>query len=79
MESRPIDDGAVKTLATMLADYRLGGCPTGGAAAVQAAVRKAARSCGRSYGELWAEVHRLAYLIIDAEALEGPAISRRSR
>ena len=55
--TKPITPEIIAPLAQMLADYRLGGCPSGGAAAVQAAVKKAAGKIGRSYGELWAMVH----------------------
>jgi hypothetical protein len=61
----PITDEIVADLARQLVDYRLNGCPSGGAARVQSAVRKAAKGLGRSYGELWAVVHAAAYRAID--------------
>lgn len=63
---RPIPAETLTSLARMFADYRLNGCRSGGAAAIQVAVRKAAKSHGFNYSELWADVHRLAYEIIDA-------------
>lgn len=62
----PITDEIVSDLARQLVAYRLDGCPSGGAARIQAATRKAASKIGRSYGELWARVHAAAYEAIDA-------------
>jgi 2-iminoacetate synthase ThiH len=64
---QPVSDETINDLARQLADYRLGGCPSGGSEAVSNAVRKAAKAHGRSYSELWSDVHRAAYEIIDAE------------
>ena len=57
----------IAALAQRLADYRLGGCPSGEAAAIMAATRKVAQKHGRSYSELWAMVHAAAYAIIDRD------------
>ena len=72
---REVAPEAVQVLAQQLAAYRLDGCRTGAAAAVQAATRKVARQHGQSYSELWARVHAAAYVIIDADgrAAIGPA------
>lgn len=66
---KPVSDETMEALARQLADYRLGGCPTGGGEAVSNSVRKAAKAHGRNYSELWADVHRAAYVIIDAESV----------
>jgi hypothetical protein len=69
-KSKPRSDVPAETierLAMMLAEYRLGGCPSGGAVAVQDATREAAKKHGRSYSELWPLVHAAAYRIIDAD------------
>ena len=62
-----IDPTTLAALARRLADYRLGGCPSGGASSLMREVRRVATRAGISYSELWSEVHRAAYEIIDDE------------
>jgi hypothetical protein len=61
----PVDAQVVESLARDLADYRLGGCPSGGGEEIRSRVKKIASKHGQSYGELWARVHATAYQIID--------------
>jgi len=60
-------DETVAALARQFVEYRLGGCPSGGAVAIQEATRKTAKTHGRSFGELWPMVHAAAYKIIDGD------------
>ncbi len=57
----------IDSLARRLAEYRLGGCPSGEGAAITAAAKKTAAKHRRNYSELWALVHAAAYVIIDAD------------
>jgi len=66
-ERRSFAPETIDDLARKLAQYRLGGCPSGGGVAIQGAVRQVAKKHGRSYSELWALVHATAYEIIDIE------------
>ncbi len=58
----------IDILARRLADYRLGGCPSGEGAAITAAAKQTAAKHRRNYSELWALVHAAAYAIIDADS-----------
>jgi hypothetical protein len=64
---REVAPETLAALAQQLAAYRLDGCKTGAAAAVQAATKKVASKHGQSYSELWARVHAAAYTIIDRD------------
>lgn len=63
----PFSPETIDTLARRLAQYRLGGCPSGEGAAITAAAKKTAAQHRRNYSELWALVHAAAYVIIDAD------------
>lgn len=71
MATKTIEPEALQSLARLFADYRLGGCPSGGAAALQATVKKAARSHGMNFSELWSEVHRLGSEILTSTGPTG--------
>jgi hypothetical protein len=69
----------VAPYAREFADWRLGGCPGYGfAEAFKARLKVAARSAGVPYWLLWGEVHRAAYVLIDA-ATPGPVTVPASR
>ncbi len=63
----PFSPETIDSLGRRLADYRLGGCPSGEGAAITAAAKKTAAKHRRNYSELWALVHASAYSIIDAD------------
>jgi hypothetical protein len=73
-----IDSATVMILGRELAEWRLGGCPGSGFGELMTArVKKAARSFRVSYSELWANVHKTAYEIIDADPRSNLAATKR--
>jgi hypothetical protein len=64
---REVAPETIAALAQQLADYRLNGCSTGAAKALQVATKKVASKHGQSYSEVWARVHAAAYTIIDRD------------
>jgi hypothetical protein len=64
---KAIDATTVERFAREYADYRLGGCPSGGAEVLIRRMKDAARRLRVSYSELWGEVNAAAYRIIDAD------------
>lgn len=61
-----IADATVEGFARELEEYRLGGCPSGGAEALRSRIRKSASKHGVTFAELWGRVHARAYALIDA-------------